>query len=612
VSRAGSRALSPLGTARARLDPAAALPAGAAAVLDGADLGGEEAFLVWQLTAMAEGLTAADRQALARLLAVSVVAVAQGSTRVPLDAPDRELLARLPDLAGPPGSDRPLVVEGAHLYHHKHFRCEQRIAAQVRARLSADPPWPAAERQPAVDAAAGSARPALTDDQRQAVEAALGRRLTVISGPPGSGKTTIAVTLLRALVRLGVPAEAIALTAPTGKAANRLEEAVLSGLTAVGQGSPAPEDAALLAAPPAAATLHRLLGYSPGARAFAYHESSPLPHRVVIVDESSMVDLTMMDRLLRALAPDAVLILLGDADQLPSVEAGAVFRDLAPLGVRLARSHRQDPTGAAGQRLLHLAAAVQSGAPLPLTARASAADLAFEGAELVPATELPPLLERWHAERIAAAPALDELRAATLPLDRNGFPAAAQDRLDALHTHYQRFRLLAVTRGRPTGAVALNTWMHQRLGASGTAPIPGEPILMLRNDYERALWNGDQGLCVRVREEGRPPRTAAAFKVGDRWTAWHLESLADSLTLAYALTVHKAQGSEHDHIALILPDTLLPLTTRDLLYTALTRARRTVTLCASPPILTAATTHPTPRSSGLPERWKGPALSPLT
>jgi exodeoxyribonuclease V alpha subunit len=144
--------------------------------------------------------------------------------------------------------------------------------------------------------------------------------------------------------------------------------------------------------------------------------------------------------------------------------------------------------------------------------------------------------------------------------------------------------------------------MHRRLGAPTPAPIPGEPLLMLRNDYDRALWNGDQGLCVRVREEGRAPRPAAVFKTGARWTAWHLESLRDSLTLAFALTVHKAQGSEHDDIALILPDIPLPLTSRELLYTALTRSRRSVILCASPTILTAAMTHPQTRSSGLPEK----------
>ena len=126
--------------------------------------------------------------------------------------------------------------------------------------------------------------------------------------------------------------------------------------------------------------------------------------------------------------------------------------------------------------------------------------------------------------------------------------------------------------------------------------------MMLRNDYDRGLWNGDQGLCVRVREEGRPPRTAAAFKIGERWRAWHLESLRDSLALAFALTVHKAQGSEHDDIAVLLPDTPLPLTSRELLYTALTRSRRSVVLCAAPGVLAAAAANTLTRSSGLPEK----------
>jgi exodeoxyribonuclease V alpha subunit len=521
----------------------------------------------------------------------------------------------VPDLVGPPGSRRPLVLEGAYLYHHKHFVSEQRIAESARARLAAPPIWSEADRREALDRVIGSARPVPTEEQRVAIQGALGRRLAVISGAPGAGKTTIAVTLLRALVRLGVPVEAVAFTAPTGKAANRLETSIAAGLAAVGQGDAiAVEDRALLAAPPGASTLHRLLGYSPSARAFAHHEQSPLPQRVVLVDESSMVDLQLMDRLLRALAPEACLVLLGDADQLPSVEAGAVFRDLAPHGTRLTRSHRQDPTGASGRRILDLAAAVRAGGDglgaggagaAGLAVRAGAGEVRFDGAELVPASEREALLERWYGDRVAASADLPQLRAAVLPLGPAGFSSEVQAQLDALHAHYQRFRLLAVTRGRPTGAMALNDWMHRRAGAQAPAPIPGEPVLMLRNDYDRGLWNGDQGLCVRVREEGRPPRTAAAFKTGERWTAWHLESLRDSLTLAYALTVHKAQGSEHDDVALLLPDVPLPLTTRELLYTALTRARRSVVLCSAQPVLEAALHNTVPRSSGLPGRLSG-------
>ncbi len=623
ASRRPGHPLSPLGTARARLEPAAPLPPAAAALLEDADLGPEEAFLVWQLGVMAEGLSAEERGTLAGLLAASLVAISQGSTRLAVGARARALLGRLTDLVGPPGRRVPLVLDGGHLYQHKHFVAEQGIAAQVRARLAAPPAWSEEARAAALTAAVESARPRPSAEQQAALLAALGRRLAVISGAPGSGKTTIAVTLLRALVRLGVAPDAVAFTAPTGKAANRLEAALAAGLAAVGEGTPPAEDRALLAAPPTAATLHRLLGYSPSARAFAYHEHSPLPHRVVVVDESSMVDLQLMDRLLRALSPEAALVLLGDADQLPSVEAGAVFRDLAAAGTRLTRSHRQDPAGASGRRILALAAAVRAGEPVApearpadvaaaasegplLDARASAVEIRFDGAELVAPAEREPLLERWYEDRVAASPALEAVRAAVFPLAAAGFPEAVQAELDALHAHYQRFRLLAVTRGRPTGAVALNAWMHRRAGASGPVPIPGEPILMLRNDYDRGLWNGDQGLCVRVREEGRPPRTAAAFKIGDRWSAWHLESLRDSLTLAYALTVHKAQGSEHDDIALVLPDAPLPMTSRELLYTALTRSRRAVLLCATPAVLESAIRNTTARSSGLPEKLSSP------
>lgn len=180
-----------------------------------------------------------------------------------------------------------------------------------------------------------------------------------------------------------------------------------------------------------------------------------------------------------------------------------------------------------------------------------------------------------------------------------GLGPADEARLDRLQAHHQRFRVLCVTRGRPTGADAVNAWFHHRFGAPGASPVAGEPVMMLRNDYQRGLWNGDQGLVITVREPGRAPRAAAAFKVRGRWTAHHLESLRDTLALAFALTVHKAQGSECDDVLLVLPETPLPLLSRELLYTALTRSRRSLVVCGSPGVLAAGVANLSQRSSGL-------------
>jgi exodeoxyribonuclease V alpha subunit len=427
------------------------------------------------------------------------------------------------------------------------------------------------------------------------VRAALGRRFTVITGGPGTGKTTIVLALVRALVRLGLAPESVALAAPTGKAANRLDEALRQGLARL------PGEALPL---PAAETLHRRLGYSPHAGAFQFGPHNRLPHRAVIVDEGSMIDLFLMERLAGAVADDALLVVLGDADQLPSVEAGAVFRDLAPLGLALTRSFRMDPTRAAGRRIFEVAQAVKRGEPPRLEARERAAALAFDGAELVPDGERAALLERWYAERICALPDFSALCEGEYRLGDEGFAAADAARLDVLARHQQSFRLLCLTRARPTGVEAANAWLHRRHHA-GPAPFAaGEPILMLRNDYERGLFNGDQGLVVRVRESGHAPRLMAAFPVAGRWAAWDLPSLRDTVELAYALTVHKAQGSEYDDVALLLPDAPIPLLSRELLYTALSRSRRALIICGSPSVLAAGVTRPLGRLSGVAARLR--------
>jgi exodeoxyribonuclease V alpha subunit len=576
--------LHPRGMARQRLAPAAAFSPELAAQLAEADLGEESLYLAWQLCEWGGGDPA--------LLAVIVRALGelgQGSTRVKVDAAAQALLRAAGDLVGAPGQRRPLILDGEFLTTEKLLAAEQRLAAALAARMRPSE-FSAAAIERAVAEVEASAVPRPTEEQGAVVRAALGRRFTVITGGPGTGKTTIVLALVRALVRLGLSPESIALAAPTGKAANRLDEALRQGLARL------PGEALPL---PPAETLHRRLGYSPHAGAFQFGPHNRLPHRAVIVDEGSMIDLFLMERLAGAVADDALLVVLGDADQLPSVEAGAVFRDLALLGLALTRSFRMDPTRAAGRRIFEVAQAVKRGEPPRLDARERAAALAFDGAELVPDGERAALLERWYAERICALPDFSALCEGEYRLGDEGFAGADAARLDVLARHHQSFRLLCLTRARPSGVEAANAWLHRRHHA-GPAPFAaGEPILMLRNDYERGLFNGDQGLVVRVRESGHPLRLMAAFPVAGRWTAWDLASLRDTVELAYALTVHKAQGSEYDDVALLLPDTPMPLLSRELLYTALSRSRRALIICGSPSVLAAGVARPLARLSGV-------------
>jgi exodeoxyribonuclease V alpha subunit len=593
--------LSPRGTARQRLSPAAAFPAELAAELrdagahEGLDAGrGEEALtLAWEVTQWAdEHLGAPARATLLALFARTLGAVAQGSTRLPVDREARALLAAAPALVGNPGQRRPFILDGEHLYPQRLAASEDRLVAALAARLRRPPLFAADDVERAV-AAVATGDPALrpSDEQRAVVRAALGGRLAVVTGGPGTGKTSVVVSLVRALVGLGVAPQAIALAAPTGKAANRLEEALgaVPGL-----------------AGPRAETLHRLLGYAPRAGAFMRGEHHRLARRAVIVDEGSMIDLLLMERLVSAVADDAVLVILGDADQLPSVQAGAVFRDLHPLALRLTRSFRVDPARGEGRRILELARALRAGDPaVPgtlLEMRPDAGAVAFSGAELVPAAALPALLDRWYAERVAALPDFTALAGGVYHLGEDGVPAGDQARLGTLHRHFQSFRLLCLTHGRDTGADACNAWLHRRHAGTDPGPAPGEPILMVRNDHDRGLFNGDQGLVARVREGTREPRPMALFPVAGRWNAFDLDSLRDLAEPAYAMTVHKAQGSEYDDVALVLPDQPIPLLSRELLYTALTRSRRAVVVCGSVAVLAAGAGRPLVRSSGVADK----------
>ena len=226
---------------------------------------------------------------------------------------------------GRPGERRPLVLDGDWLSTERMSTIEDDFCDRVRVHARRETSTQEARAWSRAVNAIADGPPPLTAEQKKAVREALASPLALVTGGPGTGKTTIVVSLLRALAWAGVPMTAVAIAAPTGKAAQRLQESLGGGLALAARDM---ADAALVRIAPSPQTIHRLLGWSPTAGRFARHENDRLPHRTVIVDEASMVDLYLMDRLLRALAPDARLVLLGDADQLPSVEAGAVFRDL--------------------------------------------------------------------------------------------------------------------------------------------------------------------------------------------------------------------------------------------------------------------------------------------
>jgi exodeoxyribonuclease V alpha subunit len=593
----------------------------------GEELGASVVHHAAELVGLVPELHEGERQVVLDAVLDSLVAQQQGSTRIPAPADFARLVqtGKLDPIVGRTESSyRPLVLANSWLYHQRTLHYERSLAETISERFArlTDHAPDGGELERAITAIreqptrlkSGDAMQ-LSDEQIDAVRRAAQLSMTVVTGGPGTGKTSIVVSLLRVLVRLGVEAEQIALAAPTGKAANRLGESIEAQLRTIDDEA----DDALehLAAP---STLHRLLRYSGAQGRFRRDESDPIPARWVIVDEASMIDLILMDRLARCVRSDAHLVLLGDVEQLPSVETGTVLRDLIPREgegraddhvVRLRKSFRMDPSDPAGRAILTVAGAVKDG-DADAVRQAAAGDQ--PGVEFTDVDEnyrayLLDFVDDWFARKITATADFDRLAGQRYVLEDGRFVDEQLDDVRALFEHFERFRILCLTRVFATGANALNEAFHLRMVRRAPVEgvpdfLAGEPVLMLRNDYDRGLFNGDQGLVLRV-DTGDEIRQAAVFPDEGGFRAHHLSGLAGQLAHAWAMTVHKSQGSEFDQVTLVLPEEELPLLSRELLYTALTRARRAVRVVGPSELFALGVGRSVQRWSGLAERIIG-------
>ena len=505
---------------------------------------------------------------------------------------------------------RPFVLDAAdRFYLWRNHADESAAAAALRARRAArgdgDPPSDAE-----LDALFHGERGDAVEWQRRAVRAVVGRRLFVLTGAPGTGKTTTVLRMLLMLQRRAREPLTIRIAAPTGKAAQRLLQALRRGKTALRDHSAAPLPAdwlPLLDAIPdtEAPTVHRLLGFEPWRNAFSRNARDPVAADVVVVDEASMLDLSMLRTLLVAVRDDATLILVGDADQLTSVATGSVLMDIVAAleadggdVVRLRHSFRAEP------RLVALNEAVRNGDAAALRTAIEAA----HGGIVLRNAETPRQLGERLTQFAAAVAGESGLRPRVAAGD-GGDEAARARRVHAALAILARRQLLCALRETAFGSIAVNAALERLLRrawnvAENAEWYPGRAVIITRNDYAAGLFNGDIGLCL-ADETGRLRvwfESAADGAAGPGVRGFAPNALPEHAS-AFAITIHKSQGSEYEHVAVLLaPDADNRILSRQLLYTAVSRARASVELWASDAVLGAALAHPIERQGGLRER----------
>ncbi len=523
-------------------------------------------------------------------------------------------ILRREEVVGTPGEYRPLILDGSRLYLYRYWDYEKKLIDSLKERAVHDPDGIDLKRlREGLTRLFSPGSPGETDWQKVAVFTSVMKHFCVISGGPGTGKTFTVANILALLLEQSAKTLRIALAAPTGKAAARLQEAINNARN----GLNCPENIKEVI-PTEASTIHRLLKSVPDSPYFRYDAKNPLPADVVVVDEASMVDLALMSKLVQAIPVSSRLILLGDKDQLASVEAGAVLGDICDTGndhgvsrhcsglyqkvtgetieqpadaqstpglrdsiIQLRKSFRFGPSSGIGEA----SRAVNEGntdKAFNLLKSSSHSDIAWR--ELPRPEMLPSALK----EHIIAS-----------------FSPYLKERDHArIFDLFNRMRMLCAVREGPYGVNVLNHLVERTLRAEGLIRqrgrwYAGRPILINRNDYTLKLYNGDVGIALPDPGAGNELRVFFPGPEGNLRNFPPLR-LPEHETV-FAMTVHKSQGSEFEKVLFVMPERDVPVLTRELVYTAITRAKAVVEVWGREEIFKTAVYRRTIRASGLRE-----------